>query len=100
MWKITESKSGLEEAGVLIGKVDLEARSLQLSAKALYLSKLKECKSDLNQLKKELKRVLSSDTKQSRLWRIDEIWNCGSACSKLLNPKQKLLSSHYLSCLN
>ncbi|KAG7564267.1 Vesicle transport v-SNARE N-terminal [Arabidopsis suecica] len=66
MWKITESKSGLEEAGVLIWKVDLEAKSLQLSAKALYLSKLKECKSDLNQLKKELKRVLSSDTKQSR----------------------------------
>ncbi|KAG7559511.1 Vesicle transport v-SNARE N-terminal [Arabidopsis thaliana x Arabidopsis arenosa] len=49
-----------------IWKVDLEAKSLQLSAKALYLSKLKECKSDLNQLKKELKRVLSSDTKQSR----------------------------------
>ncbi|KAG7559510.1 hypothetical protein ISN45_Aa05g011020, partial [Arabidopsis thaliana x Arabidopsis arenosa] len=35
MWKITESKSGLEEAGVLIWKVDLEAKSLQLSAKAL-----------------------------------------------------------------
>ncbi|CAH8267273.1 unnamed protein product [Arabidopsis lyrata] len=37
MWKITESKSGLEEADVLIWKVDLEARSLQLSAKAFSL---------------------------------------------------------------
>ncbi|XP_010499010.1 PREDICTED: vesicle transport v-SNARE 12 [Camelina sativa] len=63
--KIAEIKSGIDEADVLIRKMDLEARSLQPSAKAVCLSKLREYKSDLNQLKKEFKRVSSTDTKQS-----------------------------------
>lgn len=45
--------------------MDLEARSLQPSAKAVCLSKLREYKSDLNQLKKEFKRVSSPDANQS-----------------------------------
>ncbi|CAN6931754.1 unnamed protein product [Brassica oleracea] len=45
--------------------MDLEARSLQPSAKALCLSKLREYKSDLNQLKKDFKRVSSPYANQS-----------------------------------
>lgn len=45
--------------------MDLEARSLQPSAKAACLAKLREYKSDLNQLKKEFKRVSSPDANQS-----------------------------------
>ncbi|KAL1198361.1 Vesicle transport v-SNARE 12 [Cardamine amara subsp. amara] len=63
--KIAEIKSGIDEADVLIRKMDLEARSLQPSAKAVCLSKLREYKSDLNQLKKDFKRVSSTDAKQS-----------------------------------
>uniref|UniRef100_A0A0D3D6U2 Translation initiation factor 5A C-terminal domain-containing protein n=1 Tax=Brassica oleracea var. oleracea TaxID=109376 RepID=A0A0D3D6U2_BRAOL len=63
--KLVEIKSGMDEADVLIRKMDLEARSLQPSAKAVCLSKLREYKSDLNQLKKEFKRVSSPDANQS-----------------------------------
>lgn len=45
--------------------MDLEATSLQPSAKAVCLSKLREYKSDLNQLNKDSKRVSSPDAKQS-----------------------------------
>ncbi|PKI75497.1 hypothetical protein CRG98_004167 [Punica granatum] len=41
--------------------MDLEARSLQPSVKAMLLAKLREYKSDLNNLKKEFKRVSSPD---------------------------------------
>ncbi|KAH0851213.1 hypothetical protein HID58_005714 [Brassica napus] len=63
--KLGEIKSGIDEADVLIRKMDLEARSLQPSAKATCLAKLREYKSDLNQLKKEFKRVSSPDVNQS-----------------------------------
>ncbi|KAG2262113.1 hypothetical protein Bca52824_069192 [Brassica carinata] len=43
----------------------LEARSLQPSANAGCISKLREYKSDLNQLKKDFKRVSSPDANQS-----------------------------------
>ncbi|KAL0737021.1 hypothetical protein Bca4012_013231 [Brassica carinata] len=56
--KLAEIKSGLDEAGVL-------ARSLQPSANAGCISKLREYKSDLNQLKKDFKRVSSPDANQS-----------------------------------
>lgn len=39
--------------------MDLEARSLQPSAKAMMLAKLREYKSDLNKLKREFKRISS-----------------------------------------
>ncbi|CAE6074766.1 unnamed protein product [Arabidopsis arenosa] len=99
MWKITESKSGLEEAGVLIGKVDLEARSLQLSAKALYLSKLKECKSDLNQLKKELKRIWKVDLEAKSLQLsakalyLSKLKECKSDLNQLKKELKRVLSS-------
>lgn len=91
--KLAEIKSGVDEADVLvklaffclssllfqcarfvihrfllffkIRKMDLEARSLQPSAKVACLAKLREYKSDLNQLKKEFKRVSSPDANHS-----------------------------------
>lgn len=38
--------------------MDLEARSLQPNVKAVLLAKLREYKSDLNNLKSEIKRLL------------------------------------------
>ena len=45
--------------------MDLEARSLQPSVKAVLLAKLREYKSDLNQLKREFKRVTSANANQA-----------------------------------
>lgn len=52
-----ELQAGLDEADVLIRKMDLEARSLQPSLKATLLAKLREYKSDLNKLKREVKKL-------------------------------------------
>ncbi|KAJ6910072.1 vesicle transport v-SNARE 12-like isoform X1 [Populus alba x Populus x berolinensis] len=59
--KVNEVKSGLDDCDVLIRKMDLEARSLQPSVKAMFLAKLREYKSDLNKLKREFKRITSGD---------------------------------------
>lgn len=45
-----------------IRKMDLEARSLQPTVKAMLLAKLREYKSDLNNLKSELKRITSANS--------------------------------------
>ncbi|KAH7515993.1 hypothetical protein FEM48_Zijuj10G0087300 [Ziziphus jujuba var. spinosa] len=63
--KLSEIKAGLDDADVLIRKMDLEARSLQPSVKAVLLAKLREYKSDLNQLKKEFKRITSPNASQA-----------------------------------
>ncbi|PKI49649.1 vesicle transport v-SNARE 13-like [Punica granatum] len=57
--KISEVKAGIDEAESLIRKMDLEARSLQPNVKAVLLVKLREYKSDLNNLKTEVKRLSS-----------------------------------------
>lgn len=44
--------------------MDLEARSLQPSAKATLLAKLREYKSDLNKLKREVKKLKMPDSNQ------------------------------------
>jgi vesicle transport through interaction with t-SNAREs protein 1 len=48
-----------------IRKMDLEARSLQPTQKAILLAKLREYKADLNNLKRELKKA-SSETEMAR----------------------------------
>ncbi|KAM7268952.1 hypothetical protein ACFE04_024449 [Oxalis oulophora] len=63
--KVSEINSGLDDADVLIRKMDLEARSLQPSVKAALLAKLREYKADLNRLKKEFKRLSSPDANQA-----------------------------------
>ncbi|KAI8528523.1 hypothetical protein RHMOL_Rhmol12G0155000 [Rhododendron molle] len=61
MQKISEVKAGLDDADVLIRKMDLEARSLQPSVKAVLLAKLREYKADLNKLKREVKKISSGN---------------------------------------
>ncbi|XP_072993724.1 vesicle transport v-SNARE 11-like [Typha latifolia] len=63
--KVSAIKSGLEDAEALIRKMDLEARSLQPSVKAGLLAKLREYKSDLNNLKSELKRITTTNPNQA-----------------------------------
>lgn len=57
-------------------KMDLEARSLQPSVKAMLLAKLREYKTDLNNLKAEVKRISSSNTNQAAR---DELLESGMA---------------------
>lgn len=59
-----------------IRKMDLEARSLQPNVKAVLLAKLREYKSDLNNLKSELKRLVSGNLNASAR---DELLESGMA---------------------
>ncbi|CAI9096542.1 OLC1v1032720C1 [Oldenlandia corymbosa var. corymbosa] len=63
--EISEIKSGLDDADVLIRKMDLEARSLQPSLKATLLAKLREYKSDLNTLKRDIKKLTVPSSSQA-----------------------------------
>lgn len=56
--------------------MDLEARSLQPSVKAMLLAKLREYKSDMNNLKSELKRITSPNANQ---YARDELLESGMA---------------------
>ncbi|KVI02452.1 t-SNARE, partial [Cynara cardunculus var. scolymus] len=58
--KISEVKAGIDEAESLIRKMDIEARSLPPNVKAVLLAKLREYKSDLNNLKNQRGRLLMS----------------------------------------
>ncbi|CAN1312444.1 Vesicle transport v-SNARE 13 [Linum perenne] len=62
--KISEIRTGLDDADALIRKMDMEARSLPPNIKASLLSKIREYKSDLNNLKNEIKRMSSSNFSQ------------------------------------
>ncbi|XP_008239900.1 PREDICTED: vesicle transport v-SNARE 11-like [Prunus mume] len=57
--RIAEVKAGLDDADALLRKMDLEARSLQPSVKAALLAKLREYKTDFNNLKSQVKRITS-----------------------------------------
>ncbi|KAH7554547.1 hypothetical protein ACOSP7_028033 [Xanthoceras sorbifolium] len=74
--KVSEIKSGLDEAESLIRKMDLEARSLPPNVKAVLLAKLREYKSDLNNLKTEVKRLASGNLNASAR---DELLESGMA---------------------
>ncbi|CAI9265431.1 unnamed protein product [Lactuca saligna] len=76
--EINELLSGLDEADVLIRKMDLEARSLQPSVKAMLLAKLREYKSDLTKLKREVKKLASA---KSSLTAHEELLESGMASS-------------------
>ncbi|XP_041996598.1 vesicle transport v-SNARE 13-like [Salvia splendens] len=62
--KVSEVAGGLEDADALIHKMDLEARSLSASVKAMLLVKLREYKTDLNNLKSEVKRITLGNANQ------------------------------------
>ncbi|KAL5220924.1 hypothetical protein ABZP36_025637 [Zizania latifolia] len=62
--KALEIKSGIDGAEALIRKMDLEARNQQPSVRAGLLAKLREYRSDLNNLKGTLKRVSTGNAQQ------------------------------------
>ncbi|KAE9453957.1 hypothetical protein RHGRI_034562 [Rhododendron griersonianum] len=84
MQKISEVKAGLDDADVLIRKMDLEARSLQPSVKAVLLAKLREYKADLNKLKREVKKI-SSGNQVSR----EELLESGMADGQAVSVDQR-----------
>ncbi|CAI8587966.1 unnamed protein product [Vicia faba] len=84
--KISEIKTGIDDADVLIRKMDLEARSLQPSVKAMLLAKLREYKSDLNNLKKEFKRLTSPTADQAAR---DDLLETGRADAYLASSDQR-----------
>lgn len=79
--KISELKVGLDDAEALIRKMDLEARSLQPSVKAMLLAKLREYKSDLNNLKSEVKRITSPNANQAAR---DQLLESGMADTQMV----------------
>ncbi|KAK6920916.1 hypothetical protein RJ641_014594 [Dillenia turbinata] len=83
--RISEIKAGIDDADTLIRKMDLEARSLQPSAKATLLSKLREYKNDLNNLKNEAKRITTNTYPSAR----DELLESGRLDVKLESADQR-----------
>nr|GEV00888.1 vesicle transport v-SNARE 13 [Tanacetum cinerariifolium] len=84
--KLSEIRVGLEEAESLIRKMDVEARSLQPNVKAVLLAKLREYKSDLNNLKSEVKRISSANLNQAAR---DEWLESGMADASTVSADQK-----------
>ncbi|XP_019199945.1 PREDICTED: vesicle transport v-SNARE 11-like [Ipomoea nil] len=82
--KISEVQSGLEDAEALIRKMDLEARSLPPNLKATLLAKLREYKSDLNNVKNEVKRITSANQAAR-----DELFESGMADAKAVSADQR-----------
>jgi hypothetical protein len=78
-----------------IRKMDLEARSLQPNVKAVLLAKLREYKSDLNNLKTEVKRIVSGNLNAAAR---DELLESGMADT--LTVCLKLHSFHMLIVVN
>ncbi|XP_058076813.1 vesicle transport v-SNARE 11-like isoform X2 [Magnolia sinica] len=84
--KVSEIKGGLDDAEALIRKMDLEARSLQPNVKAMLLAKLREYKSDLNNLKSEVKRITSANANQAAR---DELLESGMADTLMVSADQR-----------
>ncbi|XP_077214828.1 vesicle transport v-SNARE 13-like isoform X2 [Tasmannia lanceolata] len=84
--KVSEVKSGIDDAEALIRKMDLEARSLQPSLKATLLAKLREYKSDLNNLKSEVKRITPTNANQIAR---DELLESGMADTMMVSADQR-----------
>ncbi|XP_076950507.1 vesicle transport v-SNARE 11-like [Bidens hawaiensis] len=84
--KLSEIKVELDETESLIRKMDLEARSLQPNLKAVLLAKLREYKSDLNNLKSEVKRISSTNLNQAAR---DELLESGMADAAKISADQK-----------
>ncbi|KAI3699712.1 hypothetical protein L2E82_44177 [Cichorium intybus] len=84
--KISEIKAGIDQAESLIRKMDTEARSLPPNVKAVLLAKLREYKSDLNNLKSEIKRIASTNLNQAAR---DELLESGMADATAVSADQR-----------
>ncbi|MED6171209.1 Vesicle transport v-SNARE 11 [Stylosanthes scabra] len=90
--KVSEVKTGIDEAEALIRKMDLEARSLQPSVKAGLLAKLREYKSDLNNIKSEVKKIVNGNLNPSAR---DELLESGMvyAVTASADQRERLVTS-------
>ncbi|KAL3640174.1 Vesicle transport v-SNARE 13 [Castilleja foliolosa] len=90
--KVFEINTGIDQAEALIRKMDLEARSLQPNIKAVLLAKLREYKSDLNNLKSNVKRIGSTNLNQAAR---DELLEAGMSDTVAVsgNQRDRLLMS-------
>lgn len=80
-----------------IRKMDLEARGLQPNVKAVLLAKLREYKSDLNNLKSEVKRlVLGNSNAAAR----DELLESGMADALTVCVNQEIFMPFIMKCDN
>ncbi|KAL1809586.1 hypothetical protein ACET3Z_026576 [Daucus carota] len=84
--KLSEVKAGLDDAESLIRKMDIEARSLQPNVRAVLLAKLREYKSDLNNVKSEVKRISSTNLNQSAR---DDLLESGMADAQMVSEDQR-----------
>ncbi|XP_047054510.1 vesicle transport v-SNARE 13-like [Lolium rigidum] len=84
--KASEIKSGIDGAEALIRKMDLEARNLQPSVRAGLLAKLREYKSDLNNLKGTLKRITTGNGQQGAR---EELLESGMADTLVVSADQR-----------
>ncbi|GER41390.1 vesicle transport v-SNARE family protein [Striga asiatica] len=84
--KIFETNTGIDQAEALIRKMDIEARGLQPNIKAVLLAKLREYKSDLNNLKSNVKRIASSNLNQAAR---DELLEAGMADTLAVSANQR-----------
>ncbi|KAM3330733.1 hypothetical protein ACQJBY_027085 [Aegilops geniculata] len=84
--KASEIKSGIDGAEALIRKMDLEARNLQPSMRAGQLAKLREYKSDLNNLKGALKRITAGNGQQGAR---EELLESGMADTLVVSADQR-----------
>ncbi|KAL1194428.1 Vesicle transport v-SNARE 13 [Cardamine amara subsp. amara] len=84
--KLSEIKSGVEDAETLIKKMDLEARSLPPNVKSSLLVKLREYKSDLNNFKSEVKRITSGNLNATAR---DELLEAGMADTLTASADQR-----------
>ncbi|KZV45641.1 hypothetical protein F511_02301 [Dorcoceras hygrometricum] len=87
---LTETPHAL--AQLKIRKMDLEARGFQPNVKAVLLAKLREFKSDLNNLKNEVKRIASTNLNQAAR---DELLEAGMAdtLTATANQRERLVVS-------
>ncbi|KAI3720212.1 hypothetical protein L6452_21125 [Arctium lappa] len=84
--EVEELQSGLDDGDVLIRKMDLEARSLQPGVKAMLLAKLREYKSDLTRLKREVKKLASAKSNQTAH---EELLESGMANAHMASADQR-----------
>lgn len=84
--RLSEIQSGVQEAESLIRRMDLEARNMPPSVKAGLLAKLREYKSDLNNLKSELKRISAPNARQTTK---EELLESGMADTLAVSTDQR-----------
>ncbi|XP_071689624.1 vesicle transport v-SNARE 11-like [Rutidosis leptorrhynchoides] len=82
--KLSEIAGGLDEADVLLRKMDLEARRVPAGIKATLLAKLRGYKNDLGNLKTETKRFQSTNVTAR-----DELLEMGRSDSMQVSSDQR-----------